>query len=313
MECPFVEVGCSATHISTATDYKRHLSENTELHLQMVMDLHQRNLGYDSSSLKSVSLLSSLDKLHAVNQEIEYLDDVLQHYDMSQTPSLMCIKSVLALPNVWLRKIGDTCSFRMPGYSHKRSSNSKWSSSPFFVKGGHKMKITVHAAGLKSGANSHISVSLVLLFDDQLEWPISPPPHTGIRVELVHDKPDFEVDDRNTTEGSENKMEQELTWTTEDSAKEPVTKSLPSSVTPRRASNLPPWCSSPPHYIEHVSIDATVSSSSNPSIPTDSKTDEEESGDLILATSEKFAPLFVTDHYAEHYNSLVFQITLCLV
>lgn len=286
MECPFVEVGCSATNISTASGYQKHLSENIELHLEMIANLHQRNLGCDYFSA------TALDKLNAVNREIEYVDGVLQQYEI---PSLKCIKTVLASPDIWLRNLGDTCSFRMSDYSLKRSRKSMWFSPPFFVQGGYKMKVCVYANGINSGASSHISVSLLVLFDDQLEWPISLPPNIGIRVELLCDDPDFEA--------NEKEIEADLTWTPMGGStmKPRAPPTISSERSPKRAGGLPPWCSPPPNN----GNDAATAS------PSCSKS--EEKAETTLLMTEKFAPLFVTELYAQTYNSLVFQVMFCLV
>lgn len=269
----------------------------------MVMDLHQRNLGYISGSLKHGDYLpSSLDKLKAVNQEIEYLDDVLQHYDFDQIPSLKCIKTALTSPDIWLRKLGDSCSFRMPDFTQKKRSKSKWFTTPFFVKGGYKMNVCVYANGFQSGIDSHISVSLLLYCGEQLQWPISLPPNIGIRVELMQDNPDLDDDDRI------DKVGPELTWIpTENTERPKLMKKTTSSKNFRRASSLPPWCLPPPNYNQE---DATPVNTN----PTNSKPDEVEEAGATLIISEKFAPLnVISEHYAETYNSLVFQVVLCLV
>lgn len=275
----------------------------------MILNLHQRNLGCDYSST-DVPLTSALDKLNIVNQEIEYLDGVLQQYEMNVVPSLKCIKTVLASPDIWLRKLGDSCSFRMSDYSLKRSRNSKWFSPPFFVRGGYKMRVCVYADGINSGASSHMSVSLLLVFDDQLELPILLPNNIGIRVELLSDDPDFEAGDQATTE--EKEMEAEFMWMPKSAAMMESMKKPPSTSTSqsysstnsKRVGGLPPWCSPPPNNDE----DATTSTTTSPPC---SKS-EEEAGITLLMT-EKFAPLFVTELYAKTYNSLVFQVMFCLV
>lgn len=280
MECPFVEVGCTASSIPTASRYQQHLSENTELHLQMIMDLHRRTLGYDDSKYSN-HLPSSLDKLKAVNQEIEYLDDVLQHYALNQIPSLKCIKTALKTPDICLRKLGDSCSFRMSDFTQKSSSKSRWNSPPFFISGGHKLSVRVYANGFQSGTNSHISVGLVLYPNEKLQWPIPLQPNIGIRVELLQDRERFMTGP-------------ELIWIPMENSDMP--KPMKKLKGLNRASSLPPWCLPPADNNE-----------SNTSSKTEDTT-------AILTTSEKFAPLHVIrEQYAEAYNSLVFQVTLSLV
>jgi hypothetical protein len=288
MECPFVEVGCSAVNISTLSSYQKHLSDNIELHLEMVLNLHRQNLGGDLS-LPNVNP----GKLNAINQEVEYLDGVLQQYEMNLIPSLKCIKSVLALPDIYLRKMGDNCSFRMPGYSLKRSSKSKWLSPSFLIYDGYQVRLCVHANGINSGASTHISVALLLCSDTQIAISLSP--NVGIRVELLHDDPDFETD----KQGSDMKVQ--LTWMPNNSgAVEKSMRKLSPTSTPKlgatkRISGLPPWCSPPPNGDES----------------TESHSSKSEGEGIVLVMSEKFAPLSVTQLYAQTYNSLVFQVSLC--
>ena len=47
------------------------------------------------------------------------------------------------------------------------------------------MCLVVYPSGVGFGEGTHLSIKLVLLFDDQLDWPISLPSHLGIRVELM--------------------------------------------------------------------------------------------------------------------------------
>ena len=286
MECPFVEVGCNATKTLTASSYQKHLSENIEGHLEMVTNLHQRNLGCNVLST------SALGKLNAINHEVGFLDSILQQYEMNLLPSLGCIKTLLALPDVWLRQLGDTCSFRMPNYSVKRSRKSKWLSPPFFVQGGYKMRVCVYANGVNAGASSHISVTL-LLFSDMKppDFPISLPPNVGMKVELLHDDPDFETDDHATTKNSE--VLGELTWTPKNNAVEAESMTRTEPQTTGSLPSLPP------------DIDqATNATQPGPK--------SEETG-ITLITSEKFAALVVAENCAQTYNSLVFQVALCLV
>lgn len=273
MECPFAEVGCGATNISTASSYQKHLKENIELHLEMVTNLHRRNL--DGCHVPSTS---ALDKLNAINHEVGYLDSVLQQYEMNLIPSLGCIKTLLALPDIWLQQLGDTCSFRMPNYSVKRSRKSKWLSPPFFVQGGYKMKVCVYANGVNSGASSHISVTLLLFSEEQPpDLLTSLPPNIGIKVELLQDDPDIEADDHTTTSGSE--VLGDLTWTPKNSVE-----------SADGLSSLPP---------------------KNDQVTQPGPKSEETEVTLIMC--EKFAPLSVTEQCAQAYNSLVFQVAFCLV
>ena len=127
----------------------------------------------------------SLDKLKAITSEVEFLTDILSRYGISQLPALECIKTQLKIPEVDITTFGDSCTFRMVNMSQHRENGQKWLSPHFFVRGGHKMCLAVYPNGLGAGEGTHMSLKLLLLFDDQLEWPISLPSHLGIRVELM--------------------------------------------------------------------------------------------------------------------------------
>ena len=201
-ECPFAEVGCS-TLLYSSSEYQTHLSKNTEKHLQMVTDFHQDTIKGESTRRDSRSIptspqkpssdtqaesgvISPIEKLKSVESEVEFLIDVLSGYGISQLPALECIKTQLKMPEVGIATLGDSCTFRLVNISQYRETpGQKWLSPNFFVRGGHKMRLVVYPNGVGSGEGTHLSLKLVLLFDDQLDWPISLPSHLGIRVELL--------------------------------------------------------------------------------------------------------------------------------
>ena len=306
MDCPFVEVGCNVTKLATRASYQKHLSENTEQHLQMVMKLHMKAVGtsFSESDITEYNVVSPIEKLDAVNKEFEFLEGFLESYEMNQIPSLECIKTVLKSPDIWIRKLGDACAFRMPNFFEQRAGKLKWLSPPFFVQDGYKMRICVYANGTGSGANTHISVSLLLLFVEQLEWPICLPPHLGIRVELVDEGED---DSLNAQQNFQ------FIWKSgESSATRMRRNDLPmlhagsskhirgSRMLLKRQTGLPPWCIPPPNYPEE-----DMESASKPNF--------DKFEDITLITTEKFAPLSVIEDFARDFNSLVFRVALCLV
>jgi hypothetical protein len=59
-------------------------------------------------------------------------------------------------------------------------SSPKWFRISLYVGGGgHKMRLVVYPNGVGAGEGTHLSLKLVLLFDDQFDWPISLPSHLG--------------------------------------------------------------------------------------------------------------------------------------
>ena len=224
-ECPFSDVGCTVSlcsaseyqaHLSKNTD--RHLRMITDFHHKtitgethtsgaVITDFHHKTITGETHTSGAVNrekqpeettkdhnedvqsdkpaLSDSIGKLTAIESEVEFLTDVLSGYGISQLPALECIKTQLKLPEVGITTFGDSCTFRMVNISQHRETGQKWLSPHFFVRGGHKMCLAVYPNGLGSGEGTHLSLKLLLLFDDQLEWPISLPSHLGIRVELL--------------------------------------------------------------------------------------------------------------------------------
>ena len=257
-ECPFAEVGCS-TILYSSSEYQAHLSRNTEKHLQMVTDFHQESVtAGGSSSAKTVdtvvttiqeadtdtqcSDISPLEKLKAVESEVEFLVDVLSGYGISQLPALECIKTQLKMPEVGIATLGDSCTFRLVNISQYRETGEKWLSPHFFVRGGHKMRLAVYTNGVGSGEGTHLSLKLILLFDDQLEWPISLPSHLGIRVELMIESEGlfdedsaFDEDPMIATRAPStiNSHPLEFTWKPRSERKSSSSSPSPKSPTPR--------------------------------------------------------------------------------
>ena len=195
-ECPFSDVGCTVI-LNSKLEYQTHLTKEVERHLQMVTDLHNyaltgerpRQEANEDPKTKedqaSKDTHSSVDKLKAIESEIDFLTDVLSGYGISQLPALECIKTQLKMPEVGILTLGDSCTFRLVNVSHHRETGQKWLSPHFSVRDDHKMCLAVYPNGLGSGEDTHLSLKLLLLFDDQLEWPITLPSHLGIRVELL--------------------------------------------------------------------------------------------------------------------------------
>ena len=197
LECPFSDVGCNVI-LNSTQEYQLHLSNSLDKHLKMTKDLHNYSISgesptevpkaEDTSKTEEEgedSKDTSAKKLKAVESEVEFLTDVLNVYGITQLPALECIKTQLKMPDVGIMTLGDSCTFRLPNMSQRRETGQKWLSPHFFVRGGHKMCLAVYPNGLGLGKDTHLSLKLVLLFDDQLEWPITLPSHLGIRVELM--------------------------------------------------------------------------------------------------------------------------------
>ena len=321
MECPFAEVGCTFTKISSS-NYQSHLSQNIEQHLQMVMKFHRTMMGSTSSNtLTEEGIVSPLQKLDAVTKEVEFLDGALDSYDMAHFPALECIKTHLKLPDLWIRSLGDKLAFRLTNFTQCRRKRTKWLTPSFFVHGGYKLRVCIHCYGTGLGYGTHISASLLLLVDNQLEWPVLLPPGTGIRVELLAEVDDDSSEDEKVLSKSVN-TEIELTWKPKDgfvphlsgSKKQITSGSFSSMIEP---SNLQKrrntWST------HNDDLKATTAKYKSSDLPLSMRRGDylkKEGGpseDVTLIISEKFIPLSLAGRHASEYNSLVFQVTLCLV
>lgn len=189
------------------------------------------------------------------------------------------------------------------------------------------MCLCVYPNGTGSGYGTHLSVSLLLLFDDHLEWPVSLSPQTGIKVELLVEV-EVEVEGQSNDQTTTNQTttedtEIELTWkpSPKSSAKnlkkqgkvrgDSFTSNEPPVLLKKRSSSyLPPWCTEN----EEIETNGTHGSSDLSSErKQDSSKEDERAEGITLIMSEKFALLSLVDCYAREYDSLVFQAALCLV
>ena len=314
MECPFEEVGCF-TKLSTNLSYQKHLSQNTEQHLQMVMNFHKTMLGSrTSNTITEEGIVSPLQKLNAVAKEVEFLDSVLESFDMGEFPAMECIKTHLKMPDLWINNLGKSLAFRLTNFSQLLQDKAKWTSPSFFVKGGYKMCVNVHMGGIGSGILTHISVALLHILDDKMERPISLPPMTGIKVELLQEVEDDEESESEEADKCQSHREREcedieLTW-------KPASES--SSPFRRGASTN--------SYLKRDKQSSILSSWHKPSDElamkrekyrkSDASSERECEGKLegvMLHMSEKYISLSLAQQYARQYNSLVFQVALCLV
>ena len=307
MECPFGEVGCAYTNLSTNLAYQKHLSQNTEQHLQMVMNFHKTMLGSKTSNtVTEGGIVSPLQKLDAVASEVEFLDSVLNSFDMGRFPSLECIKTQLKMPDLSINSLGNTLAFRLPNFSQVLQARARWQSPTFFVKGGYKMCVRVLLAGVGVGLSTHLSVALVQLLDRQEEWPVALPAGIGIRVELL-----AEVEDEDGVEEDDNKDEiHEMIWkpTSDNSTlfKTPGSKSVLLHGRDKKPPTLPSWQKS----------NTDVVMQSDPHHRKSELSAEKEQKDtcegVTVHVSELFVSVTKAQQYARQFNSLVFQVSLCL-
>ena len=333
-DCPFSEVGCTRS-LSNSKEYTRHLAQNIEQHLQLVMDLHRGS-----------EVTSPLQKLNAIRSEVEYLEGTLENLGVRELPALECIKTQMRQPGVSLNSLGDKCAFRMPGFTKLRESSEKWSSPVFSLRDKYQLCLKVYPTGTGAGEGTHLSVSLTQPFGDNFEWPITLPRHLGVKVELLvetdgsvsDDSTDSENLEANTFKGADEPCTHVFTWrpklgksNSQQNMQENV-KQLDDSERQKRVSLiLPPWCQPPPpdpatetqrKISPHTSGVPEVSQETEPVTPPKQRkhrksgTSEEMKSDnegAILFSAEKFVTHRQVEGLIREFNSLVFQVSVCLV
>ena len=149
MECPFSEVGCTASPFNglSRQNYSEHMSTSLEAHLKLVADQHLSSTGVRS-------VVSPLEKLRAVTEEVALLDEMLGRKRV--VPALECIKTQLRLPELWLHRAGDCCTFRA---SNPRET---WYSPAFYYGNGAKMCLAVRmSSNIGDHKDVNVTVSLI--------------------------------------------------------------------------------------------------------------------------------------------------------
>ncbi len=309
MECPFAEVGCTVS-LANCPDYKQHLAQNIEQHLQMVMDLH-----------KGREVVSPLQKLNAIQCEIEYLEGTLESLGAREIPALECIKTQMRQPGVEIGCLGDKVSFRMPEFTKFRESAQKWFSPPLRLCGKYKLRLVVCPSGSGGGCDTHLSVTLVAVLDEEADWPIKMPRHLGVRVELMVET-DGSVSDNDDTAHSLTMNEQYVhtfTWRPKPPKSSEKTKRMEAREIQRRVSKiLPPWCLPPPTVTDQTStkLPQHPKSPDEPKVVIQSERRKEgdvQSDNVVLHSDERFATQREIEELIREFNSLVFQLSICLV
>ncbi len=315
MECPFAEVGCNVS-LPTCPEYNQHLAQNIEQHLQMVMDLHRGS-----------EVISPLQKLNEIRCEIEYLESTLENLGAKDIPALECIKTQMRQPDVGIGCLGDKVSFRLSGFTKLRESAQKWFSPILTLCGKYKLQLVVCPTGSGSGCDTHLSVALVAVLENGADWPIKMPRHLGVKVELMVET-DGSVSDNDDSSESEcsystamsehcQQTQHTFTWRpkTPRQLSEKAKRMEAKEIRRRVSKILPPWCQPPPPIAEQTSAQH-LNSPKEPEVVLDEI--EKMKGDVrpndtILHSDEKFATSREVEDLIREFNSLVFQLSICLV
>lgn len=330
-ECPFAEVGCTVC-LFNCQEYNHHLALNVEQHLQLVMDLH-----------KESEVISPLQKLNTIRSEIEYLEGTLESLGVRELPALECIKTQMKQPSVEISSLGDKIAFRMSGFIKLKELSQKWCSPLLTLRGKYQLRLIVCPTGTGAGYGTHLSVTLVSpLVGEEFEWPIVLPRHLGVKVELL-------VETDGSVSVNEDSSGSESSYTMGESRTHTFTwrPRVPKTSTNRQLSNsqlqekgkraddreiqrrvsriLPPWCQPPPTVEAAEPNPPKPLQSNEPDVVTtypqkkklrreglseDMKLDKD---GVTLFSDEKFATQEEIEDVIREFNSLVFQISICLM
>ena len=115
-------------------------------------------------------LQNRVDKL-ATTSDSNRLDPPIAMKDFQRLESeILCLGHQVNFPVLPVR-------VNVTQVEEMRMEKSRWMSVPFYThERGYKMRLIVYPDGAKSGAGSHISVSIWLMsgkYDDQLKWPLN--------------------------------------------------------------------------------------------------------------------------------------------
>ena len=172
VECPFKDAGCDARLVRK--EFESHMTLNTQQHLLLVMGSHQTLIQKHRMLEEKVkNLESTVRELQmARTSTLASMDTLLESCTEDQKPHLQTMKAVAQ--SYHLKEAGDSITITMINFSHYKRSGTVWCSPPFYYKEGYKMCLEVHPSGVRSGAGSHVSLSLLMKgeFDDKLAWPI---------------------------------------------------------------------------------------------------------------------------------------------
>lgn len=200
--CPFKDAGCTVT--LQRKKKNSHLEESQLGHLSLAYTTLQHQMRDIREEMKSSreetqvlkrELENTTQEVALVNSELRRVQDnqmkltsmlesELQyfinqpHNSVAKTLSIECTRIQLSLfsnPYNVVLCPGFPLVFRMTMFSHFKSSDKIWYSSPFFVQNGYQMCLAVHPNGDQEGKGTHISVYIHLMAgpnDDSRNWPL---------------------------------------------------------------------------------------------------------------------------------------------
>jgi hypothetical protein len=201
--CPFAGAGCKASLVQK--DLQDHLGAFITHHLDLVtksMDsfktradsaerqMHMAKAEVEDLRRQAHSSQSQMErKMRAIARNAS---ELLASCTERQVIAVQSIQA-LTVNNYTIDSINTPVTLQMVNYSEYKSSGKTWYSTPFYVAGGYKMCLAVHAIGTGSAQGSALSLSICLLngeFDDELSWPVELPFH--LMVEIVKQDENFD-------------------------------------------------------------------------------------------------------------------------
>jgi hypothetical protein len=202
--CPFTGAGCKASLVQK--DLQDHLGAFTTHHLDLVtksMDSFKTRA--DSAERQMHMAKAEVEDLrrqaHSTQSQMERNMRAIARNASELLAScterqVIAVQSIQALTgnNYTIDSINTPVTLQMVNYSEYKGSGKTWYSTPFYVAGGYKMCLAVHAIGTGSAQGSALSLSVCLLngeFDDELAWPVELPFH--LMVEIVKQDENFDT------------------------------------------------------------------------------------------------------------------------
>ena len=183
VQCPFVDAGCLSKMRHCELEDHMSVTSVMQQHLMMVMEdckVTKSRLGIAEAKIyeTEASLIKTKDKLCETEAKLSETEARLHESELE----LKKVNFKLSISEdrryVWLNKLikkGDWVRVQMLNYSEYCRSGEVWHSPPFYYSEGYKMRLDVCANGVGDGADTHVSMSLLLLRgerDSQVRWPL---------------------------------------------------------------------------------------------------------------------------------------------
>ena len=168
------EVECQRQHMQT------HLDENVKVHLSKVSCIaEQQHSEIDTLQRETEQRQQAIEQQKHQVDTLQYMTEQKQN-----RIDAMLISMTRVLEHVFVPPL----DLMMSEFEQHKQASDRWMSAPFYSHvSGYKMCLSVHANGLRSGKNTHLSVAVRLMrgeHDDQLKWPF----RGAIMIQLLNQR-----------------------------------------------------------------------------------------------------------------------------